>query len=115
MEAEHRGLDSFDHNQRKTWPANEWAITVGGNHNAPGSDCSSRKLQAIENLMQTEVVVRAGLHRCEVIAIVLYTGPMVSPIFGYPIRWLQRSSRFSKKFLIKSYGVVKGRFHDFEF
>jgi hypothetical protein len=64
---------------RRTWPEKEWAITVRGEHEK--ADMSrSRKLQKIEDLMNLDVVKQPPLTRYEVIAVVLYTGPMVSPI-----------------------------------
>ncbi len=65
--------------KRTTWPANEWAITVLGEYKLSGPGCvgPSRKLQSIDQLMMKDVVLEAKLQRCEVIAVVLYTGPMV--------------------------------------
>ncbi len=70
---------SFDTGKKqRTWPEREWDITVGAKHEF--ADFSrSRRLQKIEDLMEQEVVKQAKLTRCEVIAVVLYTGPMVSP------------------------------------
>ena len=60
-----------------TFPANEWAITV--RHDLTGADLQhERRLVTIEENMKKEVVTIATLIRCEVIAVVLYTGPMVS-------------------------------------
>ncbi len=81
MEEEHCSLGGFEHRFRNnsTWPANEWAITVRGVHpQAHVSSSGSRKLRKIEDLMNEDVVNRAKLSRPEVIAVVLYTGPMVS-------------------------------------
>ncbi len=78
MEAEHCSLGGSDHHFRSntTWPANEWAITVHSQaHVGPSG---ARQLRKIEDLMKEDVVSRAGLTRPEVIAVVLYTGPMVS-------------------------------------
>jgi hypothetical protein len=82
MEAEHCSMggseDRFKVGKSKneTWPANEWAITVGGEfervHARP-----SRQLKTIAELMREDVVKQAELTRHEVIAVVLYTGPMV--------------------------------------
>ena len=60
----------------RTCPANEWAITVGGDYTHADMQ-HGRRLQPIEALMDQEVVRSAKLARCEVIAVVLYTGPMV--------------------------------------
>ncbi len=63
--------------ERDTCPAKEWAITVHGDYTDAYMG-STRKLQKIEELMNLYVVKQAGLTRYEVIAVVLYTGPMVS-------------------------------------
>ncbi len=63
--------------EKDTWPAKEWAITVHGDYTDAYMG-STRKLQKIEELMNLDVVKQAGLTRYEVIAVVLYTGPMVS-------------------------------------
>ncbi len=62
---------------RVTWPANEWAITVLSDYTHAHLG-QSRKLQKVAELMQLDVVKQAVLTRHEVIAVVLYTGPMVS-------------------------------------
>ncbi len=83
MEAEHcsRGGSQIyfvtgNYNIR-TCPANEWAITVWGNTTHADSR-HARKLVKIEEFMKQGVVKSAKLTRCEVIGVVLYTGPMVS-------------------------------------
>jgi hypothetical protein len=83
MEAEHCSLGGveqpFTNKNTTTWPAKEWAITVRGDHSqAHVGSSGSRELRKIEDLMKEDVVSRAGLTRPEVIAVVLYTGPMVS-------------------------------------
>ncbi len=84
MKAEHCSMSGFEekfvtsNTKKNTWPAKEWAITVCNKHGRAGPS-SSRKLKKIQDLMQEDIVLRAKLTRCEVIAIVLYTGPMVSP------------------------------------
>jgi hypothetical protein len=84
MEAEHCSLEGFDERfatmtGNTTWPSNEWAITVCGDVSHV-LDCSSssRHLQKIDDLMRRDVVIQAKLSEFEVIAVVLYTGPMVS-------------------------------------
>jgi hypothetical protein len=83
MEAEHckmRGckvLFETGSKKRKTCPEYEWAITVRSDYTHVDSR-SSRKPKMIEDLMKLNVVEEAKLERCEVIAVVLYTGPMVS-------------------------------------
>ncbi len=60
----------------RTCPENEWKITVGGDFS--NADMGhSRRLSTIDDLMQENIVDVANLARCEVISIVLYTGPMV--------------------------------------
>jgi hypothetical protein len=62
-----------------TMPAKEWAITVRGDHwQVHVGSSASRQLRKIEDLMNENVVNRAELTRPEVIAVVLFTGPMVS-------------------------------------
>jgi hypothetical protein len=82
MEAEHCRSGGHqvefvtDNYNIRTCPANEWAITVCGN--APLADMRhARRLEAIDDLMNKEIAKSAKLTRCEVIAVVLYTGPMV--------------------------------------
>ncbi len=60
-----------------TCPANEWAIAVRGDHTHADLR-HGRTLQSIETLMKLDIVRSALLTRCEVIAVVLYTGPMVN-------------------------------------
>ncbi len=61
----------------RTNPAKEWAITVCGD--ITHADMRhGRRLEKIEESMKKEVVLLGKLTRCEVIALVLYTGPMVS-------------------------------------
>ena len=84
MEAEHCSMGGYAHRfetitKKITWPANEWAITVRGNHLLAHVDpSSSRKLQTISELMEHVVVKQAKLRICEVAAVALYTGPMVT-------------------------------------
>jgi hypothetical protein len=64
----------------RTCPANEWAITVCGDFTHADMR-HERRLEKIEESMKTEIVLTSGLIRCEVIAVVLYTGPMVKDFF----------------------------------
>ncbi len=84
MEADHCNMGDSNYiflfgnfKERKTWPANEWAITVRGDYSRAHSS-SSRTLENIDVLMDKDVAKQAGLTRPEVIAVVLYSGPMVS-------------------------------------
>ena len=73
-----------DNYKISTCPFNEWHITVLGDLSKASSDAAkahNRRFVSIEVLMKVEVAVEAGLTRPEVIAVVLYTGPMV--------RWLE--------------------------
>jgi hypothetical protein len=65
----------------KTCPHDEWQITVMHNLSKAASKeakAHNRRFIRIDLLVKVEVSVRAGLSRNEVIAVVLYTGPMVS-------------------------------------
>ena len=67
-----------------TCPFDEWHITVLGDFSRAASVAAKahgRRFVLIEELMTVEVAVEAKLTRPEVIAVVLYTGPMV--------RWLE--------------------------
>jgi hypothetical protein len=95
MEAEHctRGgsKDMFEFKKRQTCPAHEWAITVYGEFppdDSPLKDSgtSTRITQKIDVLMNLGVVKQADLEMCEVIAVVLYTGPMVSSSLRQNVR-----------------------------
>jgi hypothetical protein len=79
MEAEHCSKDEFETSNYtiRTCPKNEWDITVCGNLSLADMR-HARRLEAIDELMRKEIARSAGLTRCEVIAVALYTGPMVS-------------------------------------
>ena len=83
MEAEHCSMGGHriyfvtgNYNIR-TCPADEWAITAGGDYTHADLR-HERRLVTIDELMKQDIVVVAQLTRFEVIAVVLYTGPMVS-------------------------------------
>ncbi len=82
MEAEHCRREGCNYEfessnyKIKTCPAKEWDITVNGNFGA-ADQRFDRKLEKIEKLMKKNIVKSAGLEQCEVISVVLYTGPMV--------------------------------------
>ncbi len=70
----------------RTCPFDEWQITVLhdlSKATSPEATAHNRRFVPIAELMQVDVAVQAGLTRAEVIAVVLYTGPMVSrPVLG---------------------------------
>ncbi len=81
MEAEHCSMVPFvtGKKNRMTSPAKEWGITVRGDYTSVCWDSNkNRELHTIEKLLKKDVVKQAKLARHEVIAVVLYTGPMVS-------------------------------------
>lgn len=62
-----------------TTPKQEWQYVVGGQALLPEHEVAGKRaLVAIDELMALKTVEEAKLTRAEVIAIVLYTGPMVS-------------------------------------
>ena len=86
MELEHchntGATDSFTttNHHITTTPADEWAVAMAGGTDSSHVECDMRHgrvLRTIDHHMASEAAVRAGLTRPEVIAIVLYTGPMV--------------------------------------
>jgi hypothetical protein len=60
----------------ETCPRNEWAITVE-NDLSQANMGHNRRCLSIQQLMEFAVSREARLSRVEVIAVVLYTGPMV--------------------------------------
>ena len=77
---DHETIFKTDNYNIETCPAKEWAITVDkykfGKFGRPDLG-HNRELVTIEELMKKEIVQSAKLTRCEVIAVVLYTCPMV--------------------------------------
>jgi hypothetical protein len=60
-----------------TTPAKEWAVVV---LNVQAESMGNgRRIRTLEDCMQLQLVKDAQLIRSEVIAVILYTGPMVSP------------------------------------
>ena len=88
MAAEHCSLGGCDKEfttvnyKITTTPRKEWMYIVG-DENGQRQECPAddmhhgRRIIAINEHMQDPRVVRAGLNRAEVIALVMYTGPMV--------------------------------------
>jgi hypothetical protein len=67
--------------QIRTCPFDEWQITVEYDLSKAASNearAHNRRFIQIDLLKKMDVSVRAGLTQPEVIAVVLYTGPMVS-------------------------------------
>jgi hypothetical protein len=87
MEAEHRSRAAanieFETNnyQIKTTPSNEWMIVVGEMKCPEHQMGFNRRFQDIEHLLSLSITKEANLQKAEVIAIVLYTGPMVRACF----------------------------------
>ena len=82
MKAEHCGKDGKNEFETsnytiRTCPKNEWDITVNDKFSLADMR-HARQLEKIGELMKKEIAISAGLKRCEVIAVALYTGPMVS-------------------------------------
>eukprot|EP00960_Hanusia_phi_P040771 754647-Hanusia_phi.AAC.1 len=60
-----------------TTPQDEWeAVTDPTERERLSVPCGLRRIRPIEELMQDERVIQAGLRKEEVLALVLYTGPM---------------------------------------
>ncbi len=68
----------------ETTPYNEWNIIVNGKHDLADKRCG-RKDRDINELMQSKPAVDAKLRREEIIAIVMYTGPMFER-YNYALR-----------------------------
>jgi hypothetical protein len=60
-----------------TTPAQEWAVVVNRVDPPQTVMGHSRRIPDIQTLMNSEVSLNANLTREEVIAVVMYTGPMV--------------------------------------
>jgi len=87
MEAEHCSRAfadiEFETNnyQIKTTPSNEWKIVVREMECPEHQKSFDRRIPDIEQLLSLSTAKEANLQRAEVIAIVLYTGPMVRADF----------------------------------
>ena len=89
MKAEHcsgeacnHEFETTNHTKIKTYPKKEWKIVVE-KYPCPERDMKySRRIPDIDELVKLPLAKRAALTRHEVIAIVLYTGPMVSCDLG---------------------------------
>jgi len=90
MAAEHCSLGGCDyeftytHFTTTTTPRKEWLHVVsvddGLQMGCPPSNMNNgRRLLAIDECLQKPTAKRAGLNRAEIIALVMFTGPMVRP------------------------------------
>ena len=61
-----------------TTPAQEWAIVVDGAMPKEAHMQHGRRVRGVGSMMKEALVGKAGLTEAEVIAVALYTGPMVS-------------------------------------
>ncbi len=75
-----------------TTPQAEWHLVLDANMGPDEPSAAfakdGRRMPSFRNLMQLELSKKAGLTEAEVIAVILYTGPMVSgsSIFSYSLR-----------------------------
>ncbi len=84
MESEHctqqgcsKVFKTLNYTQIESYPKKEWEIVVKG---VPCSDKEmrfNRRIPVIAELCELSLAKKASLQRVEVIAIVMYTGPMV--------------------------------------
>ncbi len=82
MEAEHCTNACCDKNftamhDKITTPKAEWDLIVTKD-NRSANKSSKRRIPDLDALEQLELSRKAGIRRFEIIAVVLYTGPMVS-------------------------------------
>jgi hypothetical protein len=81
MEREHcvkYGCDVEFHTQNskfRTTPKQEWRTVVLNTPNE--NNGGGRQIRPLEEVMQEQLVRQAGLCKAEVVAVILYTGPMV--------------------------------------
>ncbi len=95
MEAEHCTKAGFDmeftsgNYQILTSPLKEWQFVVGKcgkSGDMPGHNMDhGRKHLDIDDALNEKVSRRAGMTKAEVIAVILYTGPMVSNAMPFPL------------------------------
>jgi hypothetical protein len=83
MKAEHcskSGSDfEFETSKKKRKTSNrEWAIVVDREPLRSGEDGGGRTIPDVDILMLIPMSVKANLLKIEIIALILYTGPMVS-------------------------------------
>jgi hypothetical protein len=68
---------NFSDNSASTTPKIEWEIVEEGKLPQKYQN-EGRKVLNVDNLLKLDIVEKAGLKRFEVVAVMLYTGPMVS-------------------------------------
>ena len=64
-----------------TTPRHEWfhVVSFNGGQHLPQSDMSNgRRLLSIDECLRKSAAIRAGLNRAEIIALIMFTGPMVT-------------------------------------
>ena len=64
-----------------TTPRQEWVhvVSFNGGQHLPQSDMSNgRRLLSIDECLRKSAAIRAGLNRAEIIALIMFTGPMVT-------------------------------------
>ncbi len=99
MAAEHCTKDGCDFEfetskKKKKTSKREWSIVVDREPMRSGEDGGGRVIPNIDDLMLNPMSVKANLLKIEIIALVLYTGPMVSL---KSLRRLERSKRITLK------------------
>ena len=86
MRSEHcqKGGASYSFTTRNyritTTPAVEWEVIVDGKPCLPENRLNNRRFPDLQELLTSDIAVQACLTLPEVIALVLYTGPMVGII-----------------------------------
>ena len=72
----------------ETCPAKEWAYVLGKEGCPASQMIEGRRMPSIERLMELDETVKAKLIQAEIIAVVLYTGPMVNSDFALVMKIL---------------------------
>jgi hypothetical protein len=65
-----------------TTPMQEWDIVLKSKSLSEEASQNERRIPNIENLLKLDSAKKAGLTRVEVIAVVMYTGPMVRTLIS---------------------------------
>jgi hypothetical protein len=89
-----------------TNPQREWLIVVGTLQCPRNQMAYGRKIQPISSLVASDGAQRAGLSEVEIIAVVLYTGPMVRLQITHIIQENSRFPVFEEP--VKLFLVLKG-------